>query len=240
MPDYGKTAIGALNTDVNWCRGHPLPANALAAGETVLKSVSIYVGTTHTSQIRVGLYQGGAVGDADTAVLIRDFGLTTGSATSAWLTLDAADETLDPDEPLWILVKGNDTGFSVVYDADTPGDFYATAGRSLFTATQGDDETVAYTTPLDTADSTADFWYSFYLTAEAPLSREQEGFRFRNDDGSESGATGRQSQDVADTVAKETALRLRMLTDMTGNPGAEGARLVVKRDDEDDTQWRTV
>lgn len=47
---------------------------------------------------------------------------------------------------------------------------------------------------------------------------EQEGFRFRNDDGSESAATWRQAQDTDDSVAVETAVRLRMIVNATGDP----------------------
>lgn len=240
MADYGKTAIGGTDTTVSWSRGHPIPADTLAVGDTVLKSISVRVGTTHTSQVRVALYQGGTVGDSDGATLIRDFGETAGSATASWLTLNAADEIIDPGEVLWILVKGNDSGFSVVYDTDTPGDFDGTNGRRLYTATQGSDETAGYTSPLATADSDAAFWYSWYITAEPPPTHEQEGFRFRNDDGSESAATWRQNQDVDDTTAKTTPVRLRVLTDVTGDPPSGDARLIFKRDDEDDTQWRTV
>lgn len=42
---------------------------------------------------------------------------------------------------------------------------------------------------------------------------EQEGFRFRNDDGSESAATWKASQDVNINLAANTATRLRMLLD---------------------------
>lgn len=69
---------------------------------------------------------------------------------------------------------------------------------------------------------------------------EQEGFRFRNDDGNEANATWRQNQDVDDTAGIAQNVRLRILTDATGDPGAEAATLQYKRSDEDATQWRDV
>lgn len=46
---------------------------------------------------------------------------------------------------------------------------------------------------------------------------EQEGFRFRNDDGSETTATWRQTQDTNDSVAVSTRIRLRTLINTTGD-----------------------
>lgn len=72
---------------------------------------------------------------------------------------------------------------------------------------------------------------------------EQEGYRWRNDDGSEifpGGASYRQAQDVVDSVGKETNIRLRVLVDATGDPVAEQATLQYKRDDEAATEWRDV
>lgn len=78
------------------------------------------------------------------------------------------------------------------------------------------------------------------ITGTTRNTYEQEGFRFRNDDGSETTATWRQAQDVNDSIAKETAFRLRMLTDASGDPGSHQVTLQYKRDDEAATEWRTI
>lgn len=44
---------------------------------------------------------------------------------------------------------------------------------------------------------------------------EQEGFRFRNDDGSETTATWKASQDANTTTAKDTPVRLRLLANIS-------------------------
>ena len=53
---------------------------------------------------------------------------------------------------------------------------------------------------------------------------EQEGFRFRNDDGSESAATWKANQDTNITLAADTAFRLRFLLKATGNPDSINAQ----------------
>ena len=69
---------------------------------------------------------------------------------------------------------------------------------------------------------------------------EQEGFRWRNDDGSESAATWRQNQDVDDTVAKEVNIRVRVLSDATGNPDTATATLQYKLDTDPTAEFRDV
>jgi len=85
------------------------------------------------------------------------------------------------------------------------------------------------------------------LTPNAPqavttegVAYEQEGFRFRNDDGTEITATWRQTQDVDDTVNKSTTIRVRVLTDTSGDAPSITRTLQVKRDDEADTEYRDV
>ncbi len=73
------------------------------------------------------------------------------------------------------------------------------------------------------------------------LSWEQEGFRWRNDDGSETTATWRQAQDVDDVVSPLQNIRLRVLTDSAGkDPPSVTRTLQYKRSDEPDAEWRDV
>jgi len=60
--------------------------------------------------------------------------------------------------------------------------------------------------------------------AAAAASIEQEGFRFRNDDGSESAATWKANQDTNITLAANTTFRLRFLLKATGNPDSIDAQ----------------
>jgi len=69
---------------------------------------------------------------------------------------------------------------------------------------------------------------------------EQEGYRFRNDDGSESGATWKAAQDVAAETPKNTNIRIRVLSNATGDGAAATATLQFKRSDEAASEWRNV
>lgn len=71
-------------------------------------------------------------------------------------------------------------------------------------------------------------------------SLDQEGYRFRNDDGSESAATWRQGQDTVDTVGKDTNIRLRILIDASGNPNSEQFQLEYKEASDGAGEWRAV
>ncbi len=69
---------------------------------------------------------------------------------------------------------------------------------------------------------------------------DQEGFRWRNDDGNEAAATFRQAQDVDETVAAEITLRLRILVDGLDDPDAESYQLEYKETGDADTEFRKV
>jgi hypothetical protein len=81
-----------------------------------------------------------------------------------------------------------------------------------------------------------DDFYAGTVVVSATL--EQEGFRFRNDDGSESTATWRQAQDTNDSVAVSTTLRLRMLLNATGNPDPGQYKLQYRKVGDD--TWMDV
>lgn len=57
---------------------------------------------------------------------------------------------------------------------------------------------------------------------------EQEGFRFRNDDGSETTATWKDSQDATITLAAATQTRLRLILNATGDPDGINAQLEAR------------
>lgn len=69
---------------------------------------------------------------------------------------------------------------------------------------------------------------------------EQEGFRWY-DDGTESGSSARQNQDVNDPgVPKETTVQLRTLLDATGDPDSEQFQLEYKETADPDAEYRKV
>lgn len=82
--------------------------------------------------------------------------------------------------------------------------------------------------------------WTFSLRPLAVASYEQEGFVWRDDDDDEANATSLESQDTPITRAVDTNTRLRVLTDITDDPGSDALTLQYKRDDEAASEWRTI
>ena len=71
-------------------------------------------------------------------------------------------------------------------------------------------------------------------------SYEQEGFQFRLDDGSESGATDIGSQDGYISSNKGTNRRLRILSNATGNPPSHQVTIQFRKVGDPDSEWEDV
>lgn len=80
---------------------------------------------------------------------------------------------------------------------------------------------------------------SFKLASVAAV-LEQEGFQFRDDDGSETGATDRGAQDSNITEAKSTNMRLRVLIAATNDPDAGQYQLEWKKSGDSDDEYRAI
>ncbi len=97
-----------------------------------------------------------------------------------------------------------------------------------------------------TVPATGTAWHNDYGIDEIQIvgtvlaTTETEGYRWRDDDGSESAATWLAVQDTNVSVGKTINVRLRVLTDTTGDAPSVTRTLQYKRDDEGTTEWRTV
>ena len=69
----------------------------------------------------------------------------------------------------------------------------------------------------------------FGSTVSSGPTIEQEGYRFRNDDGSESAATWRQVQDVVDSISAGVNVRLRILLNASGDPASSQFQLEYRK-----------
>ncbi len=128
-----------------------------------LKSVSIYVGSQHSAQARLGVYQGGTTTLPNGASLLEDLGQTIGSATSQWLTiLSATNSIITPDTPTWVAAKRGST-FTAHYSGSAVGDWYTAHGRTDVPA-MGSDPTVSFPSTVPSGGSNSGSWYSWYLT----------------------------------------------------------------------------
>jgi hypothetical protein len=72
----------------------------------------------------------------------------------------------------------------------------------------------------------------------AGVTLTQEGFRWRNDDGSESAATWAATQDANHSISAEAAIRLRILIDAANDPDAGQYRLEYRK--VGDPDWKVV
>jgi len=81
---------------------------------------------------------------------------------------------------------------------------------------------------------------SIYQAGVAAVEFEQEGFRWRSDDGDEDAATWLQAQDVNLARGKNQNTRLRVLVDATGNPPSRTATLQFRKVGDPDSEWETV
>jgi len=136
----------------------------------ILKKVQVYVGPTHGSQIRIGVYTGGALDDPEGATLLEDLGQTTGSGTSEWIEMTSSTEPSIPkNTPLWLSYKGS-TGsgtFDINYYGTTavPCDFQQGRGRCEVVS-GSHDPSVAYASTVPAIVSFGDYWYTIYLEFE--------------------------------------------------------------------------
>lgn len=83
----------------------------------------------------------------------------------------------------------------------------------------------------------------YFPSAAAGVTFEQEGFRWRYDDGDEDGATFSAAQDEPSAASIGITKRLRVLVDVTGNPGspaAEQFQLQYRRTGSPTEDWKKV
>jgi hypothetical protein len=78
------------------------------------------------------------------------------------------------------------------------------------------------------------------IGVKSSLETDQEGFRFRNDNGDEVDATWKKAQDTNDTWGKGNRIRLRINRNFTGDPSTETVALQYKRSGDADSEYRNV
>lgn len=84
-------------------------------------------------------------------------------------------------------------------------------------------------------------WVAVNIVLEEDTgSWEQEGFRFRKDDGSESTATWHAAQDTNVTLPNQTTTRLRILANATDDPASTAFTLQYRKVGDDATEWETI
>lgn len=72
------------------------------------------------------------------------------------------------------------------------------------------------------------------------VTREQDSYRFEDDDGSESGSTFRETQNTATTIGKEINFRVRVGMQAVGDAPAEAATFQIKESSDAASEWRDI
>lgn len=91
---------------------------------------------------------------------------------------------------------------------------------------------------IDATDAIIGYSSQDTITVGGTATLEQEGFRFRNDDGNETGATWKASQDVNISLAVGDKFRLRFIIDAVNDPASTGFILQAKKST--DATWKNV
>lgn len=120
--------------------------------------------------------------------------------------------------------------FERIYDYRAEGGAESNGGSAIMAypvATPGDTGLVAAYLASGTIRS-----LSAFAILPARTTVDQEGYRFRKDDGSESSATWWASQDTNLTGGNDTNLRLRLTVNTEGESAPEAYRLEYKKSDE--------
>lgn len=164
MAIYGKQTVGGSSSTTAWARAMAIPANTFAVGDTLLKSMSMYVGSTHSGQCRFAVYQSDNLNSPVGGDLIVDLGETSGSATNQFITITASDEVLDPTRVTWVAMKRT-SGFTAHYDGTggDKGDYDPDDGRFNSTSISTS-SSVAWPSTWPSGGSQSDIWYSSYIT----------------------------------------------------------------------------
>lgn len=200
-PEIGYTSIGGtqdgpVTTDTSVGTKFTGAAGNATSGTMYGRSAS------GTPGFSIGVYDDNA-NEPDAFLFDAVGSLTT---SDGWRTSGAISESVSAID-YWLLRMVNATWYGY-YDA------VAADAAFIFPVTYP-----TWPNPAG-AGTFTDYLFSVYLTYDVPVSAaiEQEGYRFRNDDGSETTATWRASQDTPVSINKNTNTRLRILLDATDDP----------------------
>jgi hypothetical protein len=189
--------------------------------------------TVSNSDTSTGDFYAGAVAFSGVGIVHKQESSTVNSLTSPSITTTVA-------ECLVIgFLFGGDGG-----TAPTAGNIDGSAATILGATTNGGyNPGWEYRILSSTATTTAAFnsasgtcWAQ--IAAFVGGSRDQEGFRFRNDDGSETTASWKANQDAQVTAATGTPFRVRFLVNATGDPASTAYQLEYRRSTS--SNWKKV
>lgn len=181
-----------------------------------------------------------SIPDSNNVFLTAD--VSSYKATSGYKTVlktddDNGNTSTNPTGPSLTGLVSGDVLVAVVGSGATTWAPSARTGTQLYDVDDGSyGDGAQYLIKSDSSDTamgwtfgTSDDWsvVEAAFTEISPI--DQEGFRFRNDDGSESAATWMQNQDTDASQSKNTNVRLRTVLDTPADPVSIPFRLEYKK-----------
>lgn len=165
LDDLCFSATTMPTTNSAFANGGRAMGGYFTESDRKLKGVGVWCKATHADQIRVAVYSGGDLTTGPQgSTLLKDFGLTSGSAVDQWIDIMTADDISIPiNAPLWIVIKGdNASGFNYIYTGNSAhcGDFQITRGRTDVESIIGKDPDVAFASTFPAGTDT--FFANWY------------------------------------------------------------------------------
>ncbi len=222
-PEFGYTSIGASAIPLeNIMRGSIFTAPAFSPA-----SITAYLENTDTYAAHKAKYAIYKVSDSN--LLAQTQEVTVPAASQGWYEgLYTTSFNLSAEQYA-LAANGNNGNILIYFDSGVPE-----SQQSFFEARDYTSAWPQTTSGFSYDDKIYSIWDADTPTGaisitvsliEDPVIFEQEGFRFRNDDGTETTATWIAAQDANISRNKNANIRLRMLINATDDPAAEQYQL---------------
>lgn len=147
----------------------------------------------------------------------------------------------DTADIVGFLMAESSTGAFTATGGATSRASYDAGALSLEAMLQVEDSQAAGTNSATATYSVSGGWVALvgsFKTAPVVATLDQEGFRFRNDDGSETTATWQAAQDTTVTLVPDQTVRLRALINGTNDPSSQSFKLQYRK--VGDASWRDI
>jgi hypothetical protein len=242
MTASGTTVTDSVDGSTGWTKEIESAANS---AQIWTKKVSSAVSRTVTADDGGSGFNNYIAMKVDvfTGCHLTDWIGATGTSTSTTNDLTASAYTSTVDHSfgtgcaLDTAINGVPTSSDTLSAGATGADHsHATVRKAAATSTAS----TAVTLNFNAAGAGTAGWHWVAIELLPGYSLDQEGFRWRDDDGNETGATWRQSQDTADTADLDEQVRLRVLIDASDDPSNLQYLLEHKQDTESSGLWRPI
>jgi hypothetical protein len=217
-PTLGYTSGGATN---QYFASQIWGSSAVASEDGTVTKMSSYWLSYSAGNVGVAYYTNS--GGQPSAKVAEDSGdVAISGATPTWYDNNISG-AITGGNTYWLLAQESAGGSNNALRLDTASGAHVQYNTVTF-------ETWAST--LGTPSNSGAYLFSIYATYTASAGLEQEGYRFRYDNGDEDEATWAEAQDTNITAPKNVNKRLRFIINTTGDQTAKQIQLECKKSTE--------